>query len=103
MCEFCLKHGEGKKWYLQAANYSEDLLSDMRRRNFIQQFFGDLDALSRQVARLDDLDKAPGFVRRVIRWKTARSFHRRDLQLRSVGLPRHAHHRDPRSAGHVPG
>lgn len=73
MCEFCLKHGEGKKWYLQAANYSEDLLSDMRRRNFIQQSFGDLDALSRDVARLDDLDKAPGFVRRVIRWKTARS------------------------------
>ncbi len=31
MCEFCHKHGEGKKWYLQAANYSEDLLSDVRR------------------------------------------------------------------------
>jgi Fe-S-cluster-containing hydrogenase component 2 len=31
MCEFCLKHGEGKKWYLQAKNYSDDLLSDIRR------------------------------------------------------------------------
>jgi ferredoxin len=26
MCEFCTKHGEGKKWYLQMKNYQEDLL-----------------------------------------------------------------------------
>jgi ferredoxin len=25
MCELCVKHGEGKKWYLQAKNYSEEL------------------------------------------------------------------------------
>ncbi len=39
MCQFCIKHGEGKKWYLQAKNYAEDLLSDLRRRNFILNFF----------------------------------------------------------------
>ena len=39
MCEFCHKHGEGKKWYMQVSNYSEDLLSDLRRRKFIQEFF----------------------------------------------------------------
>lgn len=32
MCEFCAKHGDGGKWYLQAKNYSEDLAADMRRR-----------------------------------------------------------------------
>lgn len=26
MCEFCTKHGEGKKWYLQMKNYAEELL-----------------------------------------------------------------------------
>jgi len=26
MCEFCTKHGEGKKWYLQMKNYSEEWL-----------------------------------------------------------------------------
>ena len=26
MCEFCAEHGEGKKWYLQMKNYSEELL-----------------------------------------------------------------------------
>jgi ferredoxin len=26
MCEFCIKHGEGKKWYLLMKNYSDELL-----------------------------------------------------------------------------
>jgi ferredoxin len=26
MCEFCTKHGEGKKWYLEMKNYSRELL-----------------------------------------------------------------------------
>lgn len=28
MCEFCTKHGEGKKWYLQMKNYSDELLNE---------------------------------------------------------------------------
>ena len=36
MCEFCHEHGEGKKWYLQAKNYSQELINDERR-----QFTGD--------------------------------------------------------------
>jgi ferredoxin len=28
MCEFCTKHGEGKKWYLAMKNYSEALLHE---------------------------------------------------------------------------
>ena len=31
MCEFCLKHGEGRKWYLQARNYSLDIVRDKRK------------------------------------------------------------------------
>ena len=26
MCEFCIKHGEGKKWYLSSQNYSKHLI-----------------------------------------------------------------------------
>jgi NAD-dependent dihydropyrimidine dehydrogenase PreA subunit len=26
MCEFCTQHGEGKKWYLEMKNYSDELL-----------------------------------------------------------------------------
>lgn len=51
MCEFCHQHGEGKKWYLQAKNYSQDLQSDLLRRM----------KLSREETRL--LIVPPGFVR----------------------------------------
>ncbi|HPS21157.1 MAG TPA: 4Fe-4S binding protein [Candidatus Omnitrophota bacterium] len=39
MCEFCVKHGEGEKWYLNAKNYSEDLASDINRRKYVKDFF----------------------------------------------------------------
>lgn len=41
MCEFCEKHGEGKKWYLNTRNYSHDLLSDLERKKFIKGFYRD--------------------------------------------------------------
>jgi len=66
MCEFCLKHGEGEKWYLQAKNYSEDLLSDVRRRRFIRSV-ADPVAFEREVSKgnvgLDRLKKMPWFIR----------------------------------------
>lgn len=39
MCEFCIKHGEGKKWYLNVKNYSQDLVSDISRRKYVKEFF----------------------------------------------------------------
>jgi ferredoxin len=66
MCEFCLKHGEGKKWYLQAKNYSDDLLSDVRRRRFIEEFASAPEALARDAQRMDRLTKAPRFIRSMI-------------------------------------
>src|SRR5574337_169932 len=38
MCDFCTKHGEGKVWYKNAANYGQDLLSDLTRRRYIENF-----------------------------------------------------------------
>ncbi len=74
MCEFCLKHGEGRKWYLQASNYSDDLLSDIRRRKFIEEFFTKSDEIEKYIGRLDQLARAPAIVRAVVaRFITARS------------------------------
>ncbi len=66
MCEFCVKHGEGEKWYLQARNYSDDLLSDVRRRRFIEEFVSDTDGLVRANKRLEMLGKAPRLIRSVV-------------------------------------
>ncbi len=66
MCEFCLKHGEGEKWYLNAKNYSDDLLSDLRRRRYIEEFMADPEGLARGVRNLGRLAKAPRFVRGLV-------------------------------------
>ena len=63
MCEFCHQHGEGKKWYLQAKNYSDDLLSDARRRKYIEDFLAHPEDLRSKAQGLDRLAKAPRFVR----------------------------------------
>ena len=55
MCEFCTKHGEGKKWYLNAENYSLDLLSDLKRRKFIQGFFpSTMPQGQKQISRMEE-------------------------------------------------
>src|SRR5512142_1736507 len=69
MCEFCTKHGEGKVWYKNAANYGQDLLSDLGRRRYIEGFLtsafsegfetlGRLETIFRQKGRLPPAVKA---------------------------------------------
>jgi NAD-dependent dihydropyrimidine dehydrogenase PreA subunit len=38
MCKFCLEHGKGKKWYHNMENFSEKLLEDKDREEFIRDF-----------------------------------------------------------------
>jgi Pyruvate/2-oxoacid:ferredoxin oxidoreductase delta subunit len=67
MCDFCHQHGEGKKWYLAARNYSEDLLSDLKRQQFIERFFASPDHIGKGDRALRKLDKLPSFLTRGIR------------------------------------
>ncbi|MHB8110338.1 MAG: ATP-binding protein [Syntrophorhabdaceae bacterium] len=66
MCEFCVKHGEGEKWYLQAGNYSEDLLSDIRRRRFIEEFVSDTEGLVRVNKQLEIFGRAPRVIKSIV-------------------------------------
>ncbi len=54
MCEFCVQHGEGKKWYLQANNYSRDLLN-CERIHYAFDIVNNLDTWGVNWAR--ELDK----------------------------------------------
>jgi len=38
MCDLCTEHGDGKIWYKNARNYAQDLLSDLERRRYIENF-----------------------------------------------------------------
>lgn len=66
MCEFCHTHGEGGKWYLQARNYAEDLLSDLNRRAMIADFFREPKRLARADKHLAYLDRVPRPLRGLI-------------------------------------
>ena len=68
MCEFCAKHGDGKKWYLQAKNYSDDLAADVHRRKETQWWFNYFeDGLGRDLERMEKvLPKLPRPVRHLI-------------------------------------
>ncbi len=67
MCEFCTQHGEGKKWYLQARNYSCELLAQQGRLRYAAHFFRDFEAdEARAVRQLDDARRL-GFAYRFIR------------------------------------
>jgi ferredoxin len=35
MCEFCMKHGAGGKWYLNARHYSEEIVAKYNLREFL--------------------------------------------------------------------
>ncbi len=63
MCEFCLKHGEGRKWCLEAKNYSEDLASDVKRQQIIKDMYEHPEAAAKFVESAERLQKLPRFVR----------------------------------------
>ncbi len=74
MCEFCMQHGEGRKWYLEARNYGEDLLSDAKKRKAFRKFTSQpLSSGDEFHKRMQELENAPSFVRRLIRWKAVRT------------------------------
>ena len=56
MCEFCKQHGEGKKWYLQAKNYSEELLNE-ERKAFMTHFYERFEELASTAIPI--LDRVP--------------------------------------------
>lgn len=50
MCTFCVKHGDGKRWYENAANYAADLESDLGRRGYMVDFVRGFESLKRTTA-----------------------------------------------------
>lgn len=60
MCQFCVQHGDGKSWYLQASTYAYDLDSDLKRREYLLDFVKDFGrGRTFALKNLDRLDKLP--------------------------------------------
>lgn len=60
MCEFCMQHGEGKKWYLTMENYSHDLLDQKGRQKYAAEFLnGFVQRVPRSLQKLDQIRATP--------------------------------------------
>ena len=55
MCEFCVKHGDGKKWYLAMENYSNELLHQQDRIGYMKKFVNTFE--ERLPHKLDQLER----------------------------------------------
>ncbi len=63
MCEYCIQHGAGKKWYLAAQNYARELTRSEERESFIHDFFRNYSRnYNRNVRKMDIAGRLP-FVR----------------------------------------
>jgi ferredoxin len=60
MCEFCIQHGEGKKWYLTMENYSIELLDQKNRRRYAAEFLNGFHTrVPKSLQQLDKIRKTP--------------------------------------------
>lgn len=69
MCEFCTQHGEGKKWYLRAENYSNALAEEKRSWETTGRFiksFNKKAALAEKAVGI--IERTPRFVQKLGRW-----------------------------------
>ncbi len=60
MCEFCVQHGEGKKWYLAMDNYSQELLAQDGRIEYARHFINTFEERApRSLDQLEMLSRTP--------------------------------------------
>jgi len=68
MCQFCTKHGEGKKWYLQAKNYADELWYSGGRPKLADKLYRDFEKIAAGMSKIDKLSPnstVGKFVRRI--------------------------------------
>jgi Pyruvate/2-oxoacid:ferredoxin oxidoreductase delta subunit len=83
VCQFCVEHGEGERWYLNAKNYAHDLQSDLERRDYVVRFIADFGAnRARAIRWLDAASVLPKPLR-----KTATAVASRRMQPHHFGQP----------------
>lgn len=80
MCDWCMKHGAGKKWYLNARNYSYELADEMDLKNYLEEQWMNFEQVFiRKIMGVSSKDlgyklKMP-IIGRLLRWKAERMIH----------------------------
>jgi Pyruvate/2-oxoacid:ferredoxin oxidoreductase delta subunit len=76
MCEFCIKHGEGKKWYEVMEHYSRELFAQDNRRQFMKTLFPSLQKDVHRLGKLAAVKKKLPLAYRFIRHMATRKMKR---------------------------
>jgi len=71
MCEFCVKHGEGRKWYLNMQNYSRELWAEPGRADFTDEFIARFEEAGKAVATMERVRNVP-LLNRLVRSMVSR-------------------------------
>lgn len=73
MCEMCIQHGEGKKWYEVMRNYSRELASENKSEQYMRDFILNFGQMGKAAGRLDAAKRKRSifyrFFRRMGTWK----------------------------------
>lgn len=65
MCQFCVEHGDGKRWYLEASSYAADLERDLARRDYMVEFVSRFDTMrAKAIGGMEFLEMMPGPIER---------------------------------------
>jgi len=80
MCNWCMKHGAGGKWYLNARNYSDQLAKDLDLEEYLTEQWSNFETVFiRKIMGISSIGlgyklKMP-IVGRVIRWNAEKMIH----------------------------
>lgn len=74
LCEFCIQHGAGKKWYLESKNYAEKLAASQKREEFIKDFFKRFERNYRRNTQKTDIAMKIPFIREYAKVKIENYF-----------------------------
>jgi len=88
MCDWCMKHGAGKKWYMNAKNYSDQLAKDLNLEDYLtEQWMNFETVFIRKIMGLSSIGlgyklKMP-IIGRVIRRVVERMIHKEETKKRN--------------------
>ncbi len=74
MCQFCMEHGAGKKWYLSAKNYTDELASSEGRESFIKDFFKNYEKNYQRRVQMVDIARKIPFIKEFAEMKVRNYF-----------------------------
>ena len=87
MCQFCVQHGDGQKWYLAMKNYSRELLEQEHRLEYMAEFANTfVERIPTDLAQLEALSRSPfhSLAQPYLRWQQKREHYGQVVPIEEI-------------------